>query len=58
MLWRKKYIICNADEGDPGAFMDRSILEGDPMPLEGMPMVPMLLGQMRDIFMWAESLGH
>ncbi|WP_251859522.1 NADH-quinone oxidoreductase subunit NuoF [Clostridium sp. Marseille-Q2269] len=25
-----KYIICNADEGDPGAFMDRSILEGDP----------------------------
>ncbi|HEY5576672.1 MAG TPA: NADH-quinone oxidoreductase subunit NuoF [Clostridiaceae bacterium] len=26
----EKYIICNADEGDPGAFMDRSILEGDP----------------------------
>ena len=26
----KKYIICNADEGDPGAFMDRSIMEGDP----------------------------
>ena len=26
----QKYIICNADEGDPGAFMDRSILEGDP----------------------------
>ncbi|MBN2559091.1 MAG: NADH-quinone oxidoreductase subunit NuoF [Clostridia bacterium] len=26
----RKYIICNADEGDPGAFMDRSILEGDP----------------------------
>ena len=25
-----KYVICNADEGDPGAFMDRSILEGDP----------------------------
>ncbi|MCP4369294.1 MAG: NADH-quinone oxidoreductase subunit F, partial [Deltaproteobacteria bacterium] len=25
-----KYIICNADEGDPGAFMDRAILEGDP----------------------------
>ena len=33
----KKYIICNADEGDPGAFMDRSILEGDPHSvLEGM----------------------
>jgi len=33
----KKYVICNADEGDPGAFMDRSILEGDPHGvLEGM----------------------
>ena len=32
-----KYIICNADEGDPGAFMDRSILEGDPHSvIEGM----------------------
>jgi len=33
----KKYVICNADEGDPGAFMDRSVLEGDPhRVLEGM----------------------
>ena len=33
----KKFIICNADEGDPGAFMDRSVLEGDPHAvLEGM----------------------
>jgi NADH-quinone oxidoreductase subunit F len=33
----KKYVICNADEGDPGAFMDRSILEGDTYSvLEGM----------------------
>ncbi len=33
----EKYIICNADDGDPGAFMDRSILEGDPHAvLEGM----------------------
>ncbi|MBI5586039.1 MAG: FAD-dependent oxidoreductase [Deltaproteobacteria bacterium] len=32
-----KYVICNADEGDPGAFMDRSILEGDPHAvIEGM----------------------
>ncbi len=32
-----KYIVCNADEGDPGAFMDRSVLEGDPHAvLEGM----------------------
>ena len=26
----QKYVVCNADEGDPGAFMDRSIMEGDP----------------------------
>ncbi len=33
----KKYVICNADEGDPGAFMDRSVLESDPhRVLEGM----------------------
>jgi len=33
----QKYLICNADEGDPGAFMDRSLLEGDPHAvLEGM----------------------
>ncbi|HEY54536.1 MAG TPA: hypothetical protein G4N94_13895, partial [Caldilineae bacterium] len=32
-----KYVICNADEGDPGAFMDRSVLEGDPHSvIEGM----------------------
>lgn len=34
---KEKYIVCNADEGDPGAFMDRSVLEGDPNSLlEGM----------------------
>lgn len=34
---RKKYLICNADEGDPGAFMNRSLMEGDPYSLlEGM----------------------
>ena len=33
----QKYIVCNADEGDPGAFMDRSVLEGDPHSIiEGM----------------------
>ncbi|MEI3502759.1 MAG: hypothetical protein V8Q42_03525 [Anaerovoracaceae bacterium] len=32
-----KYVVCNGDEGDPGAFMDRSIMEGDPHQLlEGM----------------------
>jgi NADH:ubiquinone oxidoreductase subunit F (NADH-binding) len=36
-LSETKYFICNADEGDPGAFMDRSVLEGDPHAvLEGM----------------------
>lgn len=34
---KDKYIVCNADEGDPGAFMDRSVLEGDPHSvIEGM----------------------
>lgn len=40
-----KYIICNADEGDPGAFMDRSILEGDPHSvLEGMAIAGYAVG--------------
>jgi NADH:ubiquinone oxidoreductase subunit F (NADH-binding)/(2Fe-2S) ferredoxin/NAD-dependent dihydropyrimidine dehydrogenase PreA subunit len=30
VIAEQKYVVCNADEGDPGAFMDRSILEGDP----------------------------
>ncbi|MGA7721624.1 MAG: NADH-quinone oxidoreductase subunit NuoF [Ignavibacteriaceae bacterium] len=41
----KKYIICNADEGDPGAFMDRSVLEGDPHSvLEGMAIAAYAIG--------------
>ncbi|MGE5342229.1 MAG: NADH-ubiquinone oxidoreductase-F iron-sulfur binding region domain-containing protein [Candidatus Omnitrophota bacterium] len=41
----KKYIICNADEGDPGAFMDRSTLEGDPHSvLEGMMIAGYAIG--------------
>ncbi|HUU02534.1 MAG TPA: NADH-quinone oxidoreductase subunit NuoF [Myxococcota bacterium] len=41
----KKYIICNADEGDPGAFMDRSVLEGDPYSvLEGMAIAGYAIG--------------
>jgi NADH-quinone oxidoreductase subunit F len=40
-----KYVICNADEGDPGAFMDRSILEGDPHSLiEGMALAGYAIG--------------
>jgi NADH:ubiquinone oxidoreductase subunit F (NADH-binding) len=38
-------VICNADEGDPGAFMDRSILEGDPFRvLEGMTIAAYAIG--------------
>lgn len=40
-----KYVVCNADEGDPGAFMDRSILEGDPHTLiEGMSIAAYAVG--------------
>ncbi|MHB1161215.1 MAG: SLBB domain-containing protein, partial [Chloroflexota bacterium] len=40
-----KYIVCNADEGDPGAFMDRSILEGDPHTvIEGMAIAARAIG--------------
>jgi NADH-quinone oxidoreductase subunit F len=53
MKWRftrlapgeNKYIICNADEGDPGAFMDRSVLESDPHAvLEGMAIAGFAIG--------------
>ena len=41
----KKYIVCNADEGDPGAFMDRSVLEGDPHAvIEGMMIAGYAIG--------------
>lgn len=40
-----KYVVCNADEGDPGAFMDRSLLEGDPHSvLEGMAIAGRAIG--------------
>jgi bidirectional [NiFe] hydrogenase diaphorase subunit len=42
---RTKYVICNADEGDPGAFMNRSVLEGDPhRVLEGMAIAGRAVG--------------
>lgn len=41
----KKYAVCNADEGDPGAFMDRSVLEGDPHSvIEGMAICAFAIG--------------
>jgi bidirectional [NiFe] hydrogenase diaphorase subunit len=42
---RPKYVVCNADEGDPGAFMDRSVLESDPHKvLEGMAIAAYAVG--------------
>ena len=41
----KSYVVCNADEGDPGAFMDRSLMEGDPHKLlEGMAIAAFAIG--------------
>ncbi len=52
----EKYVVCNADEGDPGAFMDRSILEGDPHSvLEAMAIVGRCIGsEMGYIYIRAE----
>ncbi|MFP4067399.1 MAG: NADH-ubiquinone oxidoreductase-F iron-sulfur binding region domain-containing protein [Spirochaetaceae bacterium] len=42
---KEKYVLCNADEGDPGAFMDRSVLEGDPHSvIEGMAIAAYAVG--------------
>lgn len=42
---KPKYVVCNADEGDPGAFMDRSIMEGDPHSvIEGMAIAGYAIG--------------
>ncbi len=46
----EKYVICNADEGDPGAFMDRSAIEGDPHTvLEGMVIAGYAIGSRKGI---------
>jgi bidirectional [NiFe] hydrogenase diaphorase subunit len=45
---QEKYVICNADEGDPGAFMDRAVLESDPhRVLEGMAIAAFAVGAQR-----------
>ncbi len=50
-----KYIICNADEGDPGAFMDRSVLEGNPhLVLEGMIIAAYAMGS-RDGYVYVRA---
>ncbi len=46
----RKFMVCNADEGDPGAFMDRSVLEGDPHSLiEGMMIAGFAMGAKKGI---------
>jgi len=53
---QQKYVVCNADEGDPGAFMDRSVLEGDPHSvIEGMVIAGHTVGaQMGYVYVRAE----
>ena len=53
----QKYVCCNADEGDPGAFMDRSVLEGDPHAvLEAMAIAGYAIGASQAIFTSALSI--
>ncbi|HML38378.1 MAG TPA: NADH-quinone oxidoreductase subunit NuoF [Bacillota bacterium] len=47
---KEKYMVCNADEGDPGAFMDRSVLEGDPHSvIEGMAIGGFAMGAIEGV---------
>ena len=47
----EKYVVCNGDEGDPGAFMDRSILEGNPLAvIEGMAIAGYAIGAQNGYF--------
>ena len=51
-----KYVICNGDEGDPGAFMDRSVLEGDPHAvIEGMIIAAYAVGDVADGFIYVRA---
>ena len=53
-----KYICCNGDEGDPGAFMDRSILEGDPHAvIEGLAIGAVAIGAERGFFYIRDEYG-
>jgi NADH-quinone oxidoreductase subunit F len=51
-----KYVICNADEGDPGAFMDRAVLEGNPHSvIEGMIIGAYAIGDCRDGYIYVRN---
>ena len=55
----KKYVCCNADEGDPGAFMDRSILEGDPhVVIEAMAIAAYAIGADQGIHLLPRRIPH
>ena len=52
----EKYIVCNCDEGDPGAFMDRSIMEGDPhRVLEGMAIAAYAIGNVKKGYIYIRA---
>jgi len=52
----EKYIICNCDEGDPGAFMDRSVMEGDPhRVLEGMAIAAYAIGNVKKGYVYIRA---
>ncbi|MGC7845820.1 NADH-ubiquinone oxidoreductase-F iron-sulfur binding region domain-containing protein [Desulforudis sp. 1088] len=52
----RKFVICNGDEGDPGAFMDRALLEGDPHAiLEGMIICAYAVGNCREGFVYVRE---
>jgi len=53
---RPKYLICNGDEGDPGAFMDRSVLEGDPHSvIEGMTIAAYAIGDVPEGYIYVRA---
>ncbi len=53
-----KYVICNGDEGDPGAFMDRSVLESDPQRvLEGMAIAAYAVGASKGLCLRARRIS-
>ena len=53
----QKYVCCNADEGDPGAFMDRSVLEGDPhVVLEAMTIAGYAIGRHKGTSMCVRNI--
>ena len=55
---QQKYVICNADEGDPGAFMDRSVLESDPhRVLEGMAIAAYAVGAQTGLHLRARRIS-